>query len=48
MMEIVKTISIGYDLGKIPAKIVKSSENQTDSIDGLPINALFFGSQDAI
>ena len=46
--DIIKTISIGYDLGKVPAKIIKSAENQTDSIDGLPINALFFGSQDAI
>lgn len=46
--DIVKTISIAYDLGKIPAKIIKSSEKQTPSIDGLPISALFFGSQDAI
>ena len=48
MTEIVKAISVGYDLGIVPAKIVKSNENQTDSINGLPINALFFGSQDAI
>lgn len=48
MTDIIKTISIAYDLGKIPAKVIKSSENQTPSITALPINALFFGSQDAI
>ena len=48
MTEIVKTISIAYDLGKIPAKIIKSSENQTDAINCLPVNALFFGSESAI
>ena len=48
MTDIIKTIAIAYDLGKIPAKIIKSSENQTPSIDSLPISALFFGSEDAI
>ena len=48
MTDIIKTLAIGYDLGKIPAKIIKSTENQTPSVDGLPINALFFGSEDAI
>ena len=48
LTEIIKILSIGYDLGKIPAKIIKSSEHQTASVDGLPINALLFGSQDAI
>jgi len=48
MIDIIKTISIAYDLGNIPPKIVKSSENQTSEIKGLPINALFFGAQEAI
>ena len=48
MTDIIKTISIAYDLGKIPAKIIKSNEGQTPSINELPINALFFGSEDAI
>jgi len=48
MTDIVKTLSIAYDLGKIPAKIIKSNEHQTASIDVLPISALFFGSEDAI
>ena len=48
IVDIIKTLAIGYDLGKIPAKIIKSSENQTASINGLPVNALLFGSQDAI
>lgn len=48
MPDIIKTLAIGYDLGKIPAKIIKSSENQTDSIDCLPMSALFFGSESAI
>lgn len=48
MVDIIKTISIGYDLGNIPPKIVKSHENQTSAIKGLPINALFFGSQEAL
>jgi len=48
LIDIIKTISVAYDLGNIPAKIIKSAENQTDSIKGLPINALWFGSQDGI
>ncbi len=48
MTDIIKTISIAYDLGKIPAKIIKSNDGQTASINELPINALFFGSEDAI
>jgi hypothetical protein len=48
MVDIIKTISVAYDLGNIPAKIVKSHENQTSEIKGLPINALFFGSHEAL
>lgn len=48
MVDIIKTISVAYDLGNIPPKIVKSHENQTSEIKGLPINALFFGSHDAL
>jgi len=48
MSDIIKTLAVGYDLGKIPAKIIKSTDSQTASIDGLPMNALFFGSEDAI
>ena len=46
--EIIKTIAVAYDLGNIPAKIVKSYENQTEAIKNLPVNALFFGSQEAL
>lgn len=46
--DIIKTISVAYDLGNIPPKIVKSQENQTKAIKSLPVNALFFGSQDAL
>lgn len=46
--DIIKVIAVAYDLGNIPPKIVKSSENQTSSVKGLPVNALFFGSQEAI
>jgi hypothetical protein len=48
MIDIIKTISIAYDLGNIPPKIVKSQENQTSAVKGLPVNALFFGSQEAL
>ena len=48
MVDIIKTVAVGYDLGKIPAKIVKSHENQTGAVNSLPVNALFFGSQEAI
>lgn len=46
--DIIKTISVAYDLGNIPPKIVKSHENQTSEIKNLPVNALFFGSQEAL
>lgn len=46
--DIIKIISEAYDLGNIPAKIVKSQENQTKSVKSLPVNALFFGSQEAL
>jgi hypothetical protein len=48
MTDIIKTIAVAYDLGNVPPKIVKSVENQTSSIKGLPINALLFGSQEAL
>lgn len=48
MTDIIKTIAVAYDLGNIPAKIVKSHENQTEAIKNLPVNALFFGSQEAL
>jgi len=48
MVEIIKAISVAYDLGNIPPKIIKSSDGQTRPIKGLPVNALFFGSQDAL
>jgi len=47
-LDIVKTISIGYDLGKVPIKVVKAAENRVGAIEHLPINALMFGSEDAI
>lgn len=46
--DIIKIISVAYDLGNIPAKIVKSYENQTNAVKSLPVNALFFGAQDAL
>ena len=48
MPDIIKTLAIGYDLGKIPSKIIKSTDGQTAGIETLPINALFFGSEDAV
>ena len=48
MSDIIKTISVAYDLGNIPAKIVKSHENQTSEVKGLPVNALLFGSHEAL
>ncbi len=48
MSEIIKAVAVAYDLGNIPAKIIKSAEGQTAEIKGLPVNALFFGSQEAI
>jgi len=47
-LDIVKTIAIGYDLGKVPIKVVKAAENRVGAIEHLPINALMFGSEDAI
>ena len=46
--ELIKFLSIGYDLGNIPPKIIKDDKNRTPKITGLPINALLFGSQEAI
>lgn len=46
--DIIKIIAVAYDLGNIPPKIVKSSENQTQAVKNLPVNALFFGSQEAL
>lgn len=48
MTDIIKTVAVAYDLGNIPPKIVKSNENQTSDVKALPVNALFFGSQEAI
>ncbi len=48
MSDLIKTVAIAYDLGIIPAKIIKSTENQTEAINNLPVNSLFFGSQEAI
>jgi len=48
MQDIVKTLSVAYDLGNIPPKTIKDTERQTPAVNGLPINALFFGSQDAL
>ena len=48
MVDIIKTIAVAYDLGNVPPKIVKSHENQTNALNAFPINALFFGSQEAI
>lgn len=46
--DIVKILSVGYDLGDIPIKVIKSAENQTSAVKGLPINGLLFGSYDTI
>jgi len=46
--DIIVALSVAYDLGTIPQKILKSSDNQTASIKSLPYSALFFGSQDNI
>jgi len=48
IVDIIKIIAVAYDLGNIPPKIVKSTENQTGAVRNLPVNALFFGSQEAI
>ena len=46
--DLIKFLAIGYDLGNIPPKIIKDDKNKTPKITGLPINALLFGSQEAI
>ena len=48
MVDIIKTVAEAYDLGNIQIKIIKSAENQTSAVKNLPVNALFFGSQEAI
>lgn len=48
MVDIIKTVAVAYDLGNIPPKIVKAIENQTQAVKNLPVNALFFGSQEAL
>lgn len=48
MTEIIKTVSVAYDLGNIPMKLIKSAENQTKEVKGFPVNALFFGAQEAL
>ena len=48
LSEIIKAVSVAYDLGNVPAKIIKSAEGQTEEIKGFPVNALFFGSQEGI
>lgn len=48
IVDIIKIIAVAYDLGNIPPKIVKAVENQTGAVKNLPVNALFFGSQEAI
>ena len=48
IVDIIKIIAVAYDLGNIPPKIVKAVENQTGAVKSLPVNALFFGSQEAI
>jgi len=47
-VDIIKTLSIGYDLGKVPIKVVKAVESRVGAIENLPINCLLFGSEDAI
>ena len=48
IVDIIKIIAVAYDLGNIPPKIVKAAENQTGAVKNLPVNVLFFGSQEAI
>jgi len=47
-LDIIKTLAIGFDLGKVPIKLVKAVENRVGAINSLPINALMFGSEDGI
>ena len=37
-----------YDLGNVPATIVKADEFQVDEITGFPVNALMFGTESVI
>jgi len=46
LVENIKALSIGFDLGKIPPKLIKSE--YTPPIKGLPYSALLFGTQDNI
>lgn len=48
IVDIIKTVSVAYDLGNVPIKVIKSAENQTANLKGFPVNALLFGSQDGI
>ena len=46
--EIIKILSVGYDLGNIPIKVIKSAESRTKEITGMPISGLLFGSYDTL
>ncbi len=46
--DLMKVLAIGYDLGQIPQKTIKSHEHKTKPIKKLPINFIMFGSQDTI
>ena len=48
LTELLKTLSIGYDLGNIPSKLIKATEHQTPGINNMPINGLFFGSENIL
>ncbi len=48
LTELLKTLSIGYDLGNIPSKLIKATEHQTPGITNMPINGLFFGSENIL
>jgi len=43
-----KTLAIGYDLGNIPSKIVKTAELQSSDIKNLNMNVLLFSSMDTL
>lgn len=45
---IIKMLSISYDLGNVPAKVLKDTKSQIGKINNLPVNLMFFGSQEAI
>lgn len=44
MLPLLKAMAIGYDLGNIPSKIVKTAELQVPDIDNVNINMLMFSS----